>query len=215
MIGCKQTFIAFFTILFLFQDYNFNMDRKEQIVELIAQGYRNVKSLAQYFGVSLMTIYRDVRELEKEGRIVRKHGELLLREEAGDLVEESLPTCAYCTKPIEKRLEFTYRLKKGRIVRACCAHCGLLLYKNIKEEDIKSCMTWDFINCKPLSCFSAWYVVGSTALPCCSPSAIAFSSKEEAERFAKGFGGVVLDFEKAVEGIEQLMKRGAPVKMNL
>lgn len=191
------------------------MDRKERIVELIAQGYRNVKSLAQHFGVSLMTIYRDVRELEKEGRIVRKHGELLLREEAGDLVEESLPTCAYCTKPIEKRLEFTYRLKKRRIVRACCAHCGLLLYKNIKEEDIESCMTWDFINCKPLSCFSAWYVVGSTALPCCSPSAIAFASKEDAEKFAKGFGGVVLNFEKAVEGIEQLMKRGTPVKMNL
>jgi nitrous oxide reductase accessory protein NosL len=58
-------------------------------------------------------------------------------------------------------------------------------------------------------------VVGSTALPCCSPSAIAFASKEDAEKFAKGFGGVVLNFEKAVEGIEQLMKRGTPVKMNL
>ncbi|MFN3976665.1 MAG: DeoR family transcriptional regulator [Aquificaceae bacterium] len=189
------------------------MERKEKILELIAQGYRNVKTLAQYFGTSLMTIYRDVRELEKEGRIVRKHGELLLREEAGEMVEEKTYSCAYCTKPVEKRLEFTYRLKRGRVIKACCAHCGLLLYKNIKEEDIESCMTWDFINCKPLSCFSAWYVIGSSALPCCSPSAIAFSSKEDAERFAKGFGGAVVDFEGAVEGIEQLMKRGTPVKI--
>ncbi len=189
------------------------MERKEKILELITQGHRNVKTLAQYFGVSLMTIYRDVRELEKEGRIVRKHGELLLREEAGDIAEEKTYSCAYCTKPIEKRLEFTYRLKRGRSIKACCAHCGLLLYKNIREEDIESCMTWDFINCKPLSCFSAWYVVGSSAMPCCSPSAIAFSSKEDAEKFAKGYGGVVMDFERAVEGIEQLMKRGTPVKI--
>ncbi|MFN3471396.1 MAG: DeoR family transcriptional regulator, partial [Aquificaceae bacterium] len=101
------------------------MERKEKILELIAQGYRNVKTLAQYFGTSLMTIYRDVRELEKEGRIVRKHGELLLREEAGEMVEEKTYSCAYCTKPVEKRLEFTYRLKRGRVIKACCAHCGL------------------------------------------------------------------------------------------
>ncbi len=191
------------------------MDRKEQIIELIPQGYRSVKALAQHFGVSLMTIYRDVRELEKEGRLVRKHGELLLREEAGESIEETVPSCAYCTKPIEKRLEFTYRMKRGKFVRACCAHCGLLLYKNLKEEDIESCMTWDFINCRPLSCFSAWYVVGSSATPCCFPSAIAFASKEDAEKFAKGFGGVVLDFEGAVDSIIHLMKRGSVVKINL
>ncbi|MFN7065692.1 MAG: DeoR family transcriptional regulator [Aquificaceae bacterium] len=191
------------------------MERKEQIVELIAQGYRNVKTLAQHFGVSLMTIYRDVRELEKEGRIVRKHGELLLREEVGEIIEEKIPFCAYCTKPVERRLEVVYRLKRGKSLRACCAHCGLLLYKGVKEEDIESCMTWDFISGKPLSCFSAWYVVGSSALPCCSPSAIAFASQEEAQKFAKGFGGAVLDFERAMEGVEKLMKRGVPVKIEL
>lgn len=191
------------------------MTRKEEIVELITQGFRNVKSLAQHFGVSLMTIYRDVRELEKEGRIVRKHGELLLREEVGEAVEEGVTTCAYCTKPIEKRMEFTYRLRRGRLVKACCAHCGLLLYRNLREDDIEACMTWDFINCKPMSCFSAWYVLGSSAIPCCSPSAIAFASREDAEKFAKGFGGFVADFESAVEGVEKLMRKGTPVKIGL
>ncbi|RMH81335.1 MAG: DeoR/GlpR transcriptional regulator [Acidobacteria bacterium] len=191
------------------------MGRKEQILELIAQGYRNVKSLAQYFGVSLMTIYRDVRELEKEKLIVRKHGELLLKEELEENIEEQTPHCAYCTKPIEKRLEFTYRLKRGKIVRACCAHCGLLLYKDFKEEDIQACMTWDFINFKPISCFSAWYVINSSATPCCSPSAIAFASREDAEKFSKGFGGIVEDFERAIDSILELMKRGALVKLEL
>ncbi|RMH04133.1 MAG: DeoR/GlpR transcriptional regulator [Aquificota bacterium] len=191
------------------------MDRKEKILELIQQGYRNVKALASYFGVSLMTIYRDVRELERDGRIVRKHGELLLAEEAPEKPENTPQRCAYCTKEVEKRLEFVYRLKGKRSVKACCAHCGLLLYKDLKEEDIESCMTWDFITGKPLNCFSAWYVVGSSALPCCSPSAIAFASKEDAKKFAKGFGGAVLDFTKAVEGISQLMKRGSFVQLEL
>lgn len=162
-----------------------------------------------------MTIYRDVRELEKEGRIVRKHGELLLKEEVGETAEERSLTCAYCTKPVEKRLEFTYKLRGGRTVKACCAHCGLLLYRSFKEENIEACMTWDFINSKPVSCFSAWYVIGSSAIPCCSPSAIAFASEEDAHRFAKGFGGAVVDFEGAVEGVEKLMRRGTPVKIGL
>ncbi|MCS7262577.1 MAG: DeoR family transcriptional regulator [Aquificaceae bacterium] len=191
------------------------MSRKEQIVELVAQGLRSVKSLAQHFGVSLMTIYRDVRELEKEGKIVRKHGELLLRHEFSEPIQESIHACAYCTKPVEKRLEFTYRLKSGKLIKACCAHCGLLLYRNLKEEEMQTCMTWDFIGSKPINCFSAWYVVGSSATPCCFPSAIAFMSREEAEKFAKGFGGMVLDFEDALESVEKLMKRGVPVKIEL
>ena len=44
------------------------MDRKEQILELIAKGYNSVKTLAEHFGVSLMTIYRDVRELRGKER---------------------------------------------------------------------------------------------------------------------------------------------------
>ncbi|MGC8852680.1 MAG: DeoR family transcriptional regulator [Hydrogenobacter sp.] len=105
------------------------MDRKEKLLELIKEGYNNVKALSQYFGVSLMTIYRDVRELEKEGKLIRKHGEIKLRTPE-DTKEEGKDTCAYCTKLLDKRLEFIYYLK-DRKIKACCAHCGLLLYKQI------------------------------------------------------------------------------------
>ena len=188
--------------------------RKEEILKLIEGGINNVKAIAQHFGVSLMTIYRDVRELEKEGRIVRKHGELKLRGPEEDF-QDKLEYCGFCKKSVDKRLEFVYITDKGKRIKACCAHCGLLLYKNFKEGDISSCTTWDFISGNLVSCFSAFYVVGSNAMPCCLPSAIAFGNEEDAKRFAKGFGGVVVDFEGAVKAVEELMKRGQPVRFSL
>ncbi|WP_448588315.1 DeoR family transcriptional regulator [Thermocrinis sp.] len=185
------------------------MNRKDQILKLIAEGYNTVKSIADYFNVSLMTIYRDVRELEREGKIVRKHGELVLKSVEEKQVQE-VGICAYCEKTLDKRLEFVYKLK-GKTVYACCAHCGLLLFKGIQDKEIQSCMTRDFISGNPISCFSAWYVVASSAIPCCSPSVIAFGNREDAEKFATGFGGKVLSFEEAVPAVEALMKRGQPV----
>ncbi|WP_333784936.1 DeoR family transcriptional regulator [Thermocrinis sp.] len=184
------------------------MSRKDQILNLIANGYNTVKSLAEYFNVSLMTIYRDVRELEREGKIIRKHGELLLKSEEEQFQETGV--CAYCGKTLDRRLEFVYRLK-SKATFACCAHCGLLLYNDVQDKEIQSCMTRDFISGNPINCFSAWYVVGSSAKPCCIPSVIAFGNKEDAERFARGFGGKVFDFETALHAVEELMKRGHQV----
>jgi nitrous oxide reductase accessory protein NosL len=37
---------------------------------------------------------------------------------------------------------------------------------------------------------------------CCEPYWLAFANKEEAEKFAKGFGGEVLDFEAALKAVQ-------------
>ncbi|ADC88724.1 transcriptional regulator, DeoR family [Thermocrinis albus DSM 14484] len=184
------------------------MGRKERILQLIEEGHTNVKSLAQKLGVSLMTVYRDIKELELEGRVVRKHGEVRLKEEQDD------GHCSFCGKSVENRLEMVYRVG-GRRIRACCAHCGLLLYRELEGKDILACMTKDFITGKLINCFTAWYVVGSSAEVCCSPSALAFERIEDARRFAKGFGGRVLNFEGAVKAVEEIMKRGTPVQLKL
>ncbi len=189
-------------------------ERKEEILRLIQNGVDNVKSLANRFGVSLMTIYRDVRELEKEGKIVRRHGELKIRSEE-DIHQELRESCAFCGKTVDRRLSFLYMTTKGKRIKACCAHCGLLLYKGIKDDDVTSCLTWDFITGNPLSCFSAYYVVSTSAMPCCSPPVIAFARREDAEKFAKGFDGVVLNFKEAIKATEELMKRGTPVRFSL
>ncbi len=189
-------------------------NRKEEIPKLIQRGLNNVKSLANHFGVSLMTIYRDVRELEKEGKIIRKHGELVIKDEV-EIQEETKDVCAFCEKIVDKRLEFVYITTRGRRIKACCAHCGLLLYRNFKEEEIQSCITKDFISGNPISCFSAYYVIGTSVTPCCSPPVIAFAKEEDAQKFKKGFDGVVASFEDAVKIVEDLMKKGQPVKLSL
>lgn len=189
-------------------------DRKKEILKLIETGLNNVKSLANHFGVSLMTIYRDVRELEKEGKLLRKHGELVIKGEEESL-EEHKDLCAFCEKAVDKRLEFVYITSKNKKIKACCAHCGLLLYRNFKEGDIQSCITKDFISGNPISCFNAYYVLGTSVIPCCSPPALAFARKEDAHKFKKGFDGVVANFEEAVKIVEELMKRGQPVKFSL
>ncbi|EDP73068.1 nitrous oxide reductase accessory protein NosL, partial [Hydrogenivirga sp. 128-5-R1-1] len=68
-----------------------------------------------------------------------------------------------------------------------------------------SAITYDFITENPITAFNAYFVVGSEAKPCCSPSAIPFSSKEMAEKFAKGFGGKVLNFIDAYNEIVNSM----------
>lgn len=49
--------------------------RKAQIIDLLGSGEQaNVKDLARRFGVSGMTIRRDLDELQKQGLVVRTHG---------------------------------------------------------------------------------------------------------------------------------------------
>jgi nitrous oxide reductase accessory protein NosL len=43
-------------------------------------------------------------------------------------------------------------------------------------------------------------------LNCCDPQALAFGSRKQAEQFQKGFGGVILRFEEAIEEVEKRMK---------
>ncbi|PMP62595.1 MAG: DNA-binding transcriptional regulator, partial [Sulfurihydrogenibium sp.] len=50
-----------------------NINRKKEILKILQErGEVTVKELSHIFKVSEMTIYRDVRELEKEGEIKRK-----------------------------------------------------------------------------------------------------------------------------------------------
>ncbi len=187
------------------------MNRKEEILKLIEEGYKTAKELARHFNVSLMTIYRDLKELEEEGLIVRRHGNVELKKDQ-EVKENS---CAVCGKEVDLRLAFIYVLKGRRKIYACCAHCGLLLAKSVGRERIEIAMTRDFITSNPINALDSYYVVGGSASPCCLPPAVAFGDKETAEKFAKGFGGRVADFEKAVAEMEKLMKGGKKVDVKL
>jgi DeoR/GlpR family transcriptional regulator of sugar metabolism len=188
------------------------MDRKEEILRLIESGHKTAKELARYFKVSLMTIYRDLRELEEEGRIIRKHGNVELKREEEEIKEN---VCAVCGKDIDLRLAFIFIMRGGKKIHTCCAHCGLIKYKTIDSDRLEVIMTRDFITNNPINALSSTFVVGSTAVPCCQPSAFAFGNEEDAQKFVKGFGGLATDFYEAVQRMEELMKGGQRVDFSL
>jgi len=185
-------------------------ERRKRILELLREGEKTPKELASYFGVSLMTIYRDIKELEREGLIEKEHGILRLKEQKEELPKE----CFVCHKEIDGRFNAIFFLKDGKKAQACCPHCGLMGFK-ILGDKIEAVLMKDFISCNPINASSCWYVVGASISPCCTPSAFAFVDKETAEKFAKGFGGSVLPLKEAVEEIYRLMSIGTPVKFNL
>jgi len=184
-------------------------ERKGKILELLKERERTPKELADIFKVSLMTIYRDIRELEKEGLIERKHGAVSLKED-----ENSLKHCVVCSKDIDGRFNVILFLSEGKKVHACCPHCGLMAFRRLNNK-VESIIMKDFISCNPVNAFTSWYVVGADINPCCSPSVFTFSDKYVAEKFSKGFGGKVLDFEEAFEEIHYLMSLGTKIKLSL
>ncbi|WP_461831956.1 nitrous oxide reductase accessory protein NosL, partial [Aquifex sp.] len=93
-------------------------------------------------------------------------------------------------------------------------HCGLMAFRRLSDK-VESILMKDFITCNPINGLGCWYVVGSDIAPCCSPSAFAFVDKLSAERFARGFGGKVLEFEEALEELHRLMSLGKRVYLSL
>ena len=175
------------------------MKRKEKILEILREKKEiTVKELSNIFNVSEMTIYREIKELEKEGEIKRKHGSILLNTEK-EKEKISVLNCPICSKPITRAHPYKIVLK-DREIETCCEHCGLMMHKKLENEEV-SALTYDFITENPVSALNAYYVVGSEAIPCCSPSVIPFASKTDAEKFAKGFGGKVMSFIDAYNEI--------------
>ncbi len=193
--------------------YNKYVDRRKEILDLIKDGEQNAKRLADRFGVSLMSIYRDLKALEEEGIITRKYGKIEL---TSRLPQKPNPDqkdiCAFCQKENPDRLKFTFYLENGKQINTCCPHCGLLMYKSIMEP-IEAIITKDFITCNLVGGASAYYVLGSSAAPCCTPSALAFGRKEDAIMFKNGFGGEVFEFDEATKIIWDLMKYGSILKI--
>ncbi len=180
------------------------MKRKEKILEILKDRKEiTVKELSNIFKVSEMTIYREIKELEKEGAIKRKHGSILLNTgKEKEIV--SVPNCPICEKPITRAHPYKITVE-NEVIETCCEHCGLMMHKKLEDKEV-SALTYDFITENPISALNAYYVVGSSAIPCCSPSVIPFASKEDAEKFRKGFGGRVMTFIEAYNEIVNNMQ---------
>ncbi|HRF98684.1 MAG TPA: DeoR family transcriptional regulator, partial [Aggregatilineales bacterium] len=90
-----------------------SLDRENQILEYLqSHGSASILQLAEIFGVSNMTIHRDLHKLANAGKIIKKHGGATLPKSGNKTPEES-SNCAMCGKSTSPRTLFIVKLDDG------------------------------------------------------------------------------------------------------
>ncbi len=184
-------------------------ERQEKIRSLI-QSNKNIKisELSQKLGVSEMTIHRDLKPLIDEGLIIKTFGGITLAQKA-HIPSENGNDCVYCKRSLNEALSYRLILDTNKVEVACCAHCGLLRYQQIKEHVLQA-ICYDFLRRTTISAPLGWYVMDTSLnVGCCQPQVLPFEYKEHAEKFAKGFGGSVFSFEETLEALPNKMNKAA------
>jgi DeoR family transcriptional regulator, copper-sensing transcriptional repressor len=178
-----------------------SIDREKKILEhLQKQGSASIQELVDVFGVSNMTIHRDVNKLVGSGQIHKKHGGVSLAASSPTRTENQ---CAMCNKPISDRTIFIVRLETGEQKRACCAHCGLMIQS--EEKNPSQSLSADYLHGHMISANQAFYILGSELNICCVPSVLSFGSRQDAEKFQRGFGGTFANMQESIQYLHGMM----------
>jgi len=180
-------------------------ERKKQIKAWILEKKSiKISYLSEWLGVSEMTIHRDLKPLIEEGLIAKTFGGITL---VDDQPNPKLPidSCAYCSKQIRERLAYRLILANQEIKQACCAHCGLMLHEQYKEEAVQA-LCKDFLTETTISAGQGWYVFDTSLdIGCCEPQVLIFGQHKQAEKFVKGFGGEIYNFNEASKTVHDRM----------
>ena len=178
-----------------------SIDREKKILELLQQqGSASIQELVDAFGVSNMTIHRDLNKLMEAGHLQKKHGGVTLANKSAISVEGQ---CAMCGKPNSERTIFIVNLENGEQKRACCVHCGLMIQSQTKN--VWQSLTTDYLHGHKISANQAFYLLGSDLSICCVPSILSFGSQKEAEKFRKGFGGRIANIDETLNYLYTMM----------
>lgn len=178
-----------------------SIDREKKILELLQKhGSASIQELVEAFGVSNMTIHRELNKLVETGAIQKKHGGVSLVTRSP--IDES-SQCAMCNKPISERTVFIVQLENGEQKRACCGHCGLMIQS--QSKGVIQSLTADYLHGHIISANQAFYILGSDLTICCMPSVLGFGSKQDAEKFQKGFSGTLANMEEAIQYLQAMM----------
>jgi len=108
--------------------------------------------------------------------------------------------CQVCGMDVSKYPHTKYRVMttEGEEFYTCGVQCGLTLHLRLKGK-FKSAMATDLLSNRSVDAQKAFYVYKSTVITDMAPGFIAFSTREKAENFAKGFGGKVVTYQEALE----------------
>jgi len=184
--------------------------RKELLIWLEEEGTLSLTEMVARFGVSKMTIHRDLDLLEQRQVLKRIHGgaariEKLVRDRDGRYearLEQG--SCLICYRPPSQHLLYTLTLKNGEQKVACCPHCGISAHLMLGDR-IAMALTADFLTGKLHSAQHSWFIMGSVCSPCCRPSMLTFEDEANAKRFQAGFGGTLGRLGDALTFLEQDM----------
>ena len=116
--------------------------------------------------------------------------------------------CSMCGMDLGESLHvrFAIATSDGKEMAYCGAQCGLVTSILMGSDNVKSIWATDFITGKPVNAKDAWYVFKSSVITDMSPGLVAFTEKEHAEKFQKGFGGELLNYENAITTLRNLKK---------
>lgn len=115
--------------------------------------------------------------------------------------------CIVCGMDVSKypHTRYTVRTTEGKEYVTCGVQCGLTLHLRLKDG-WKSATATDLLSNRPFDVKEGFYVYKSSVITDMAPGFIAFKRKEDAEKFAKGFGGQVVTYEEALEIWKKQMK---------
>jgi nitrous oxide reductase accessory protein NosL len=169
--------------------------RQAQILQWLQEtSTLTIEQLAERLSVSIMTVHRDLNELERTGRVEKIHGGVTLPSPVSS--PNPLQTaCALCEMHINGRTTVAIQTQSGDQLQTCCPHCGFLLLNDLKN--VTSVLVRDFLYGRMINAWQATYLLESDVLLCCMPSVLVFATKADARRFQTGFKGRIADFTEA------------------
>jgi DeoR family transcriptional regulator, copper-sensing transcriptional repressor len=190
--------------------------RKKLLDWLEKDGTLSLVEMVEYFGVSKMTIHRDLDWLEKRQALKRIHvgavrsGRQSSQRESGFLERRSPQIkCLICNRPPSLQLLYTITLKNGEQKVACCPHCGISAHLLLGDQ-VAMALTADFLSGRLHSAQHSYFVMGGVAAYCCKPSILTFDNEEMAMRFQRGFDGKIGRFNDAMAFLKKDMSLHSP-----
>ena len=115
--------------------------------------------------------------------------------------------CSICGMDVSKytHVKYVITATDGKTYTTCGVQCGLTLQIRLSDK-FKSALATDLVTHREVDASKAFYVYKSSAITDMAPGFIAFSTKERAENFAKGFGGKVVTYQEALGIWKEQMK---------
>lgn len=186
-------------------------ERRRQLIEWLNQSRAlTLGEVVERFAVSKMTAHRDLELLEQRGVLKRIHGGAVALEPrslpatAAAGVASSADNCLVCFRPAMANLFFSLTLQSGQRKTACCPHCGVSAALVLGDQVVMA-LTSDYLTGRSLQVTESYFVLGSSAAPCCQPSMLTFAEEEMAQRFQLGFGGTLGGYEEAIRFLQHSM----------